>query len=285
MLHAIRERATGWVAYLIVLLISIPFALWGISEYLGFGGGLEAAEVNGEAIAIEEFNQTYQQQRQDSPADLEQDEQMRADILDGMIKRRLLLQYLDRQNLNVTDAKVMQSIGEMEIFHGVEGFDPQRYQNILRSNQFTRAEFENDQRQQLRIEIMQALMEASAFVTREESLAYRALREQTRDARYFSLNQADFRDAESVSEEDVEAEYQLTLDQHTTPARVKVSYVMLRMESLQAEADPSEEDLAAYHRSHALDFMTDELRRVRQIFLKSEDGVKAGRRRLASAVA
>ena len=35
MLLAIRDKAHGWIAWVIVILISIPFALWGIQEYLG----------------------------------------------------------------------------------------------------------------------------------------------------------------------------------------------------------------------------------------------------------
>lgn len=35
MLHFIRERAQGWLAWFIVGLISIPFALWGINSYIG----------------------------------------------------------------------------------------------------------------------------------------------------------------------------------------------------------------------------------------------------------
>ena len=33
MLSAIREKATGWIAWMIVILISIPFALWGVNSY------------------------------------------------------------------------------------------------------------------------------------------------------------------------------------------------------------------------------------------------------------
>ena len=47
MLQAIRERAQGWIAWLIVILISIPFALWGIQSYTGIGGEPVAATVDG----------------------------------------------------------------------------------------------------------------------------------------------------------------------------------------------------------------------------------------------
>ena len=45
MLQNIRDRATGWIAYVIVIGISIPFALWGIDQYFT-GGNIIVAEVN-----------------------------------------------------------------------------------------------------------------------------------------------------------------------------------------------------------------------------------------------
>ena len=38
MLQTIRDRAHGWIAWAIVFLISVPFALWGIQSYLDIGG-------------------------------------------------------------------------------------------------------------------------------------------------------------------------------------------------------------------------------------------------------
>jgi peptidyl-prolyl cis-trans isomerase D len=56
MLQEIRERAQGWVAWAIIILISIPFAFWGIDSY--FGGGAEpvVASVNGTDITERAFN-------------------------------------------------------------------------------------------------------------------------------------------------------------------------------------------------------------------------------------
>jgi hypothetical protein len=50
MLQTIRDRAQGWIAWAIVILISIPFAFWGIQSYLGVGGEPIAAKVNGVEI-------------------------------------------------------------------------------------------------------------------------------------------------------------------------------------------------------------------------------------------
>ena len=59
MLQNIRDKSTGWIAYVIVIGISIPFALWGIDQYFT-GGNLIVAEVNKTKISVERLNNEYQ---------------------------------------------------------------------------------------------------------------------------------------------------------------------------------------------------------------------------------
>ena len=276
MLYAIRERATGWIAYLIIFLISIPFALWGINEYLGFGGGSEAAEVDDVAIPLVEFNRSYRARRaQAGPGEDEARRALKREVLDEMIDRELLLQYMDRQQLDVTDLEVMESIQMMEMFSGPDGFDPQRYRNILRVNQLTPPEFEAQQRAVLRGYSLQQALEASALVTEAEALEYRALREQTRDFRYFSLPRDRFLDPDAITDAAIEEAYRESLERHATPERVRVAYLELRLGGMDADAMPSDADLRDYHDAHALDFMAPELRRLRQIFFKQAADAEA----------
>ena len=64
MLQNIHDKAKGWVAYLIVGFIAVPFALFGISSYLGGSGSLFDAIVNGEEIQVQEVQYIVLQQRQ-----------------------------------------------------------------------------------------------------------------------------------------------------------------------------------------------------------------------------
>ena len=50
MLTAIKERASGWIAWTLVALISIPFALWGINSYFEGASKIVVATVNGVEI-------------------------------------------------------------------------------------------------------------------------------------------------------------------------------------------------------------------------------------------
>ena len=47
MLSIIRNKSKGWIAYLIIGLITIPFALLGIQSYLGGSSNSIIASVDG----------------------------------------------------------------------------------------------------------------------------------------------------------------------------------------------------------------------------------------------
>ena len=282
MLHVIRERATGWVAYFIVLIISIPFALWGISEYLGFGGGADVAEVNGHPIPIERYNELYQNNRsRNTPppgADSEQWERgLKLRVLDGLIDQVLLFQYLDGERLDVTDAKLAQSIQAMDLFRVDGHFDEERYQKILEVNRITPARFEADQREQMRTQIIAQMLADSALATDAEVREYQALKDQSRDIRYFEVKGDRFFDPGAVTEEEIKADYEESQDRYMAPERVKVSYLELRLDSMDDGTPLSEEAVAEYYEARALDFMAPELRKLRQIFLKGSESDEQAR--------
>ena len=51
MLQAINDRIKGWLGIVIVVLIGLPFALWGIQSYFDDAGPRYAAKVNDSEIS------------------------------------------------------------------------------------------------------------------------------------------------------------------------------------------------------------------------------------------
>jgi hypothetical protein len=100
LLQSIRDRATGWIAWVIVILISIPFALWGIQEYLSPASNVAVAIVNGNEVGINEFQRTYQRQRSQLQALLGQsfdinqidEDRLREESLNQLINDEVVLQ-------------------------------------------------------------------------------------------------------------------------------------------------------------------------------------------------
>ena len=73
MLQNIRYKSTGLIAYIIVIGISIPFALWGIDQYFT-GGNIIVAEINETKISSERLNNEYQDRLQEMKGMISKDE-------------------------------------------------------------------------------------------------------------------------------------------------------------------------------------------------------------------
>src|SRR5579871_5883482 len=80
MLQAIRDRFTGWMTWLIMAMIVVPFAFWGIESFRGGGGDPVVLKVGSQEIHQSQFRAAYQQRYQQLQAML--GDKFRADLFD-----------------------------------------------------------------------------------------------------------------------------------------------------------------------------------------------------------
>ena len=107
MLRAIRNKAQGWIAWVIVILISIPFALFGIQEYLGVSSDPVIAVVDGEDIPrsaldrrIRGFRDNMRQMLGDNyRADLFDDAALQERMVQTMVSDKVLEQAIADWNM------------------------------------------------------------------------------------------------------------------------------------------------------------------------------------------
>jgi len=59
MLQKIHDQAQSWVAWVIVGLLIIPFALWGINSYFDGGGSAVIADIDGTEIHYRSISALY----------------------------------------------------------------------------------------------------------------------------------------------------------------------------------------------------------------------------------
>ncbi|MCA1792003.1 MAG: SurA N-terminal domain-containing protein, partial [Thioalkalivibrio sp.] len=124
MLQSIRDKASGWLAYVIIGLIAIPFALWGLGEYLGGAGPLVAAEVNGQDIPVRIVHQETRAQREqlarmfggEIPADVFDESAIRNAALEALIQRELLRQAAEDAGFRASGRGVIREIRGIPAF-------------------------------------------------------------------------------------------------------------------------------------------------------------------------
>jgi peptidyl-prolyl cis-trans isomerase D len=280
MLLAIREKAQGWIAWAIVILITIPFALFGIQEYLGTGADPVVADVDGTEInkneldrGVRDFRDSMRMALGDAyRQEMFEGEAFRAQILDRLIDETLLRQAASDWNMRTSDQQVSAYIKSIPAFQNNGQFEQRMYEATVRNRGLSNAGFEDLVRQDLIMRHMQGGVRNTAFIT-DSALAERVrLAEQKRDIGFARIPLTEFRRADAVSDEDARAYYEQNKTDYQVPERVKLAYVRLGVEELAPLVESDEQALREFFDLHRGEFVVDEERRVRHILIGSAAG-------------
>lgn len=279
MLHFIREKAQGWIAWVIVGLLIIPFALWGINEYFGNGGKLVAANVNGNEISQREFQEAFYEQRGRMQQMLAGqydaqlfDPQIKKRVISDLIDRELLLQNAKSMGYRVSDQTVIATIQGIDAFRENGVFSTTLYQQQVQTQGQSPASFERRVKRLITSGQLPDGLASSVLITDAELDAVIKLEEQKRDFQYFVLKASDYQDAAVATDEAITAYYEKHADRFMTTEKVSVEYVELDASTLKSEKEPTEDELQAYYESNDSQFKVPEERQASHILIKLEEG-------------
>jgi peptidyl-prolyl cis-trans isomerase D len=283
MLQQIRERAQGWIAWFIVILISIPFALWGIQEYLGVGSEQAVATVNGQEITEREFERGYREFRQrlreqlgaNYRPELFDEARLREEVLNSMIRNQLILQSAADMGLSAGDDLLRATIVGIPGFSIAGRFDQQAYERGVRSRGLTPAGFEDQMRRALVSEQLSKAIVASEFTTDEELKQQIALTRQQRELQYMKVESKPFLAGAEVSENEIRDYYTSNQDRFIAPERVKVEYLDLQTDNISKTLTADEESLLGFYEQQKHEYVTPEQRRASHILIIVEEGADA----------
>ena len=283
MLQAIRERAQGWIAWLIVGLISVPFALWGIQSYVGVNAEPIAATVDGFEITQRDLDQRFQRSRAELRErlgasyrpEMFDDKQLRREVLDDMIREHLVLETSRTLGMRASDQEVRLTVLSDPSFQTAGRFDKGVYETRLRQSGMVPAQFEDRLRQRLLATQLARALVASEVVTGRELDEALRLTGQKRDLSYLTLPAAAFASDAPIAEEEIARYFEANADRFQDPEQVKVEYLVLDAEHLPGIAAPSDAKLREAYDAHPEQFGQPERRRARHILLAVPAGADA----------
>jgi peptidyl-prolyl cis-trans isomerase D len=285
MLLGLRERISGYLAWIFVILITIPFVLWGIQEYVGLGEPSYAIKVNDERIPLNEYERTMAIARSSLaqayggriPPGFDVDSYLRKQTVEQLIQNELMDQLFDRHNYRVDASTMQQTIMGDTYFHIDGKFSNLRYREELRSRGVTSQEYEDLLRQQmLTAQINQGLVQTS-FIPDAELAEHVKISHQTRDFSYLLVPFAAHEKNTRVGAEEVEQYYNSHSDVLTTDERVKVEYIEFSLDGMAGEVQVSEPILRDFYQSaiEAGRYQTEELRSASHILVRVPDNADA----------
>ncbi|MFT6909922.1 MAG: peptidyl-prolyl cis-trans isomerase D [Oleiphilaceae bacterium] len=280
MLQDIRKNSQGTVAKLIVGLIVVVFALFGVESIVGgIGGEPEIATVNGEEISQSGFlravegkrRQIMSQMGENADPDLIDEGLLRSSVLEGMINEEILVQDSASKGLFVSEMAVDDYIRGIEQFQVDGQFSNEQMQMLLRNAGLTLQSYRDSLKSQFVLGQSRSGLIASAFVLDNEAGEIIALDRQTRSFGMATVYKSDYKDSIVVTDEEVSAFYEPNKNDYKKPENVEVSYLVLDRADLEKDINIKDSDLKKLYESEKQDYQGDEQRGASHILIKIDD--------------
>ena len=276
LLQKIRDHAQGWFAYIVIGLLTIPFAVWGINYYFEGGGPMDAALVGDSKISLQEFQRAYQQQRQrmqamlggnTDPALLD-GPRLKQDVLRQLVDERVLDQSARDQGFRVGDQQLGVAILALPVFQQSGGFDKELYERLLRNQGYTAAAFEEGLRQSLATGQLREGVSASALVTPTELEQWIALLKQQRELQYVVLPLARYAARATLDDGAIREYFEKNKDRFVNPEQVRLRFVELKLATIAEGVTASEDELKAAYQEQIVKYGRPEERSASHILVK-----------------
>lgn len=275
-LQSIRERLTGILAFTILGILVIPFALVGVNQYFTSSGGNNVARINETEISYNDFNQSfanYRRQMQSIMGAAYDPVQMdtltvRREHLDNLVNEELITQAALSMGLDVDDETLAEEIRNIPAFQVDGQFNADVYQARLQSQGLTPKQFQNEMRNQFVVTQLPRNITASSIATSAELDEFVALVDQGRTFGAVMMPAETPETAPEFSEEEISAWYESHAADYQSEEQVIIEYVDLDAAFLPTGPPPDEDILREQFEAQKARFISPEQRRVAHILIE-----------------
>ena len=254
MLQKMRDNTQTWVTKLIVGLICLAFAVWGLESLVmsGSGGGQKVAKVDGVPITQQQYYsalQTLENRMAQEHAPIDPTH-LRDVVMKGLIKQEVLLGYVKENHMTISDKDVDGLIMTMPAFQTGGKFDRQRFLSLVRNAGITPLAFKDSLRDDILLSQMQKGIVDSAFITPKELHYFSSLEQQKRDFQWATLSLSDAEKQQKISDKEIAKYYKGHESDFMTQEMVSVDYVLLSAANLEKAERVSENDLNTAYQTY-----------------------------------
>lgn len=289
MLSLMRRNAGSWIIKIILAVIVIVFASWGVGSY-GEMRRNRVATVGKETITLKDFDATYRSMLQQLQAnlgtglneDLLKAMALEKQALSQLINRQILLQAAAKMKLVVSDEELRNSIYSMPVFQNADGqFDPERYLAVMDGMQVSNDAFEEMQRQDLLMgKVMEVVMGSVKVSDAEVQEWYQHVNRRVA-AKYVELDPAFY--VVAVSDDEIKAYYDSHNDTYMSQPMRQVAYAKFSPTAYLSQIEVTDADVLEMYENNLEVYSTPALLDISQIVVAIEEPGKESSEAAAKA--
>jgi len=290
MLEAMRKAATGILTKVLIGLLVLSFAVWGIADMITGVGSSTIASVGDEEISVYEFRQRYQEQVDLISARFGQrltPQQARAFgvesvVLSNMIGERAVDTHAQELNLSITDDAVEESIRRDPSFQGLNGqFSPGRLEQIRIRLGMSEAQFIALRRTAMVRDQLTGSLLANVTVPEFFYDVQRTFNDEQRKVRYFTIDpKTAVQRPDTPGETVLRERYKANKSRFMTEETRDIAILMLTSADATKKIAVSQEQLKERYERDKARYSVPELRKVLQIPFPSVEAARTARAKI-----
>lgn len=286
MLNALRRGASGLIAKLLLSLLIVSFAVWGIADvFTGYSRGA-VATVGNAKISVTDFDRVLRTELDGFSAEaqrrvtLEDARKQGLDrlVLSKMIGQTALKEYAHNINLGLSQDRVVKNLFEDPGFAGPDGkFSRTGFNDLLSrlgmsESMFLALRLDDDLRQQFSSAVLAATVTPQAMVDINNAFS-----NETRDIEFFKIDAAKLINAPEPDDAKLQTYYNDHTSAFMTPEYRKFNVLVATTGELKKDVVITEDEVKIAYEAEKETYDTPEKRRVQQISFKDRATAEAAR--------
>ena len=285
------------VAQVILALITLPFAFFGVDFYFNRGDSAQSvATVDGKKISQAEFDDVLREQQQrmrqalggNFDASMLDSPEVRYALVDQLVNQRLLENRARADRFRVSDTQLQQFIGNLPPFQEAGQFSPEKYRQVLSAQGMSPLAFEQRVRGELVLAPLQDPIVNGSIAAQSSVQRYLSLVEQKREVAIASVAAEPFEKSVKVSDADIKAFYDKNPGAFMTPEVAKIEYLVLNQDAIAAQIKIDPAEVKQAYDANAKQYTTNEERSASHILIAvkpdASDADKAAAKQKATAL-
>ena len=285
MLQSIRNNSQGIIAKVIVGLIAVTFALFGVESLVSLTGGSNApATVNGEEVSERQLLQGVELQRrqllnqmgENADPTLLDDNVISKMVLDGLIEQAVLTQAAGAQEMVFSDRMIDQMLVSTPSFQVDGKFDRVQFESVLRNAGLSPMMYRELVRKEKVVEQLRTGYLLSSFALDSDLTRVVTLDQQTRDLSYFELDTDKVQAGIQIDEQDAKQYFDDNRGAYKTEERVVVEYLLLDKVKMLDEVNVSDDEVQQKYQALVDNFEGQQERQASHILIEISDSRDAG---------
>ena len=293
MLDKFRSYAQTKAAQVILALVLIPFALFGIDSYLNqAGNNLSIAKVDGYKITLPEYNRAIENVRNRimsegkkiDPAMFDSFE-FKESVVDGLITKQLINDDIKKSKFRITDQQLSQYIIGMPDFQKDGKFSQELYDKVLQNNQLNPKKFEESIRNDLLIQQVRDGLRKLTFIPPNNLTETLKATSQQREVTVAEFKTKEYMVKASVNEKDMQAFYDKNKSKFLAPEQVKAEFVVFSLTSILPTINVSEDEVKAFYKTNADKYQNQQQREASHILIAASKNAAPAEKAKAKAKA